>query len=66
MAKQERRPGESIDQMLRRFKRGVKDEGVLDDVRSKERFEKPSDKKKREFKAAQQRTRQQQQRDTLS
>jgi len=36
MTYQERRKGESIDQMLKRFKRGVKNSGVLQDLRAKE------------------------------
>jgi len=65
MTYQERREGESIDQMLKKFKRKVKASGVLQDLRSKEFFEPPSDVKKREFKAAVRRNRQQQRADEL-
>ena len=65
MAEQERRQGESIDSILRKFKRKVKNEGILTDLRKKEYFEKPSDEKKRKQKAAERRTRQQQQSDDL-
>ena len=65
MAKQEKRPGESIDSVLRKFKKKVKIEGTLQDLRSKEYFEKPSEAKKRRKKAAQRRTRMQQQADEL-
>ena len=56
MAKQEKRPGESIDSVLRKFKRKLKNEGTI---------EKPSDSKKRKIKAAVRRTRQQQQADKI-
>lgn len=65
MAKQEKRQGESIDSMLRKFKRKVKSEGVLQELRSREHFEKPSSVKKRKFKAAVRRNRQQQRSDEL-
>ena len=65
MAKREKRPGESIDAMLRKFRRQVKTDGVLQEVRQRERFTKPSDQKKLDFKAAQKRTRQQQKEDEL-
>ena len=66
MAKQEKRPGESIESVLRKFKKKVKIEGTLQDLRSREFFEKPSDVKKRRRKAAARRTRMQQQADELS
>ena len=65
MAKQEKKPGESIDSVLRKFKRKLKNEGTLQELRSREYFEKPSDEKKRKAKAAKQRTRQQQRADEL-
>ncbi|MBG90294.1 MAG: 30S ribosomal protein S21 [Actinobacteria bacterium] len=65
MAKQEKRPGESIDSMLRKFKRKVKNEGTLQELRSREHFEKPSETKKRRAKAARRRTEIQQQADEL-
>ena len=61
MAQQERRKGESIDSVLRKFKRKVKSEGILQDVRNKEYYEKPSDAKKVKKKAAVRKTRLQQQ-----
>ncbi|RAP38190.1 30S ribosomal protein S21 [Candidatus Marinamargulisbacteria bacterium SCGC AAA071-K20] len=66
MAKQEKRPGESIDSVLRKFKRKLKNEGTLQELRSREYFEKPSEEKKRKEKAAKQRTRQQQRADELA
>ena len=65
MAKQEKRPGESIDSVLRKFKRKLKNEGTLQELRSREYFEKPSEEKKRKVKAAKQMTRQQQRADEL-
>lgn len=56
MAKQERRAGESIDSMLRKFKRKLKNEGTIQELKSKEYYEKPSDAKKRRKKAAKKRT----------
>ena len=65
MAKQERRPGESIDSMLRKFKRKQKNEGTIQELKSREFFEKPSEAKKRRKKAAEKRTRNQQEADKL-
>jgi small subunit ribosomal protein S21 len=66
VAKQEKRPGESIDSVLRKFKRKLKNEGTLQELRSREYFEKPSEEKQRKEKAAKQRTRQQQRADELA
>ena len=43
MTKQEKRPGESIDSVLRKFKRKIKNDGILQELRKREFFEKPSD-----------------------
>lgn len=56
MAKFEKRPGESLDSILKKFKRKVKEEGTLQELRRREYFEKPSDEKKRQQKAAKRRT----------
>ena len=56
MAKQEKKPGESLDSVLRKFKRKIKDEGILMELRRREYYEKPSDLKKRKAKAAKRRT----------
>jgi small subunit ribosomal protein S21 len=56
MTKQEKRPGESIDSVLRKFKRKIKNDGILQELRKREFFEKPSDAKKRKAKAAVRRT----------
>jgi small subunit ribosomal protein S21 len=63
MASQEKRPGESIDSVLRKFKRKMKNEGVLQDLKKKEFYEKPSDCKKLKVKAAKRRTAMQQRED---
>lgn len=66
MATQERKPGESMDSFLRKFKRKLKNEGTLQSLRGKEYYEKPSETKKRKLKAAQRRTKIQQQADQLT
>ena len=60
MATQERRPGESIDSVLRKFKRKMKNEGTIRELKKREYYEKPSDSKKRKAKAAKRRTQNQQ------
>jgi len=57
---QEKRPGESIDAVLKKFKRKMKTEGILQELKKREFYEKPSDEKKRRAKAAKRRTVQQQ------
>ncbi len=46
MTIQHRRKGESIDAMLRKFKRKVKNDGTLQEVRSREFFENNTESKK--------------------
>lgn len=46
------KPGEGIDSALRRFKKAVMNSGITKEARAHERYEKPSDKKRRELKAA--------------
>ena len=41
------RDNENINQALRRFKRKVEDAGILDDLRAKEFYEKPTTARKR-------------------
>ena len=60
MTFQERRQGESLESMLRKFKRKIKNEGTLRELKSREYFEKPSETKKKKLKAAQKRTAEQQ------
>lgn len=49
------RPGESIDNLLKRFKKAVEGSGVLADYKKNERYEKPSVKKKKKSAAARKR-----------
>jgi len=44
--------GENINQALRRFKRKIEDSGLLDDLRKKEFYEKPTTERKRKKGAA--------------
>ena len=46
------KPGEGIDSALRRFKKAVMNSGITKEARAHERYEKPSDKRRRELKAA--------------
>jgi small subunit ribosomal protein S21 len=46
------RENENINAMLRRFKRKVEDAGILDDLRAKEFYEKPTTERKRKKGAA--------------
>jgi small subunit ribosomal protein S21 len=48
MAKITVREGETIAQALRRFKREVRKEGIMDEIRKHEYYEKPSVVRKRE------------------
>lgn len=57
--------GENINQMLRRFKRKVEDSGILDDLRAKEFYEKPTTERKRKKGAAKARWRKKLQKDSL-
>ena len=46
------KPGEGIDSALRRFKKAVMNSGITKEARAHERYEQPSDKRRRELKAA--------------
>jgi len=46
------KPGESIDSALKRFKKVVMNSGITKEARSHERYEKPSDRRRRELKAS--------------
>jgi len=46
------KPGEGIDSALRRFKKAVMNSGITKEARAHERYEKPSDRRRRELKAA--------------
>lgn len=56
---------ENINQALRRFKRKVEDAGILDDLRAKEFYEKPTTERKRKKGAAKARWRKKLQNDSL-
>lgn len=47
MAKVVLKPGESLEEALRRFKREVMKEGIILEMRRREFYEKPSELKKR-------------------
>jgi len=48
---------ESIDSALRRFKKKIQSAGILSEVRRRERYEKPSLRRKRKLEAARKRQR---------
>ncbi len=48
MVKVEVRDNESLDAALRRFKKQLQRDGVLQEARRKSRYEKPSDRRRRE------------------
>lgn len=65
MVLQEKKPGESIDSILKKFKRKVKSDGILQTFKDKEFFEKRSETKKKKARAAVRRNRIQQMEDDL-
>jgi len=66
MTRQNKRKGESIDSLLRKFKRKIKNEGTLQELRDREYFEKPSESRKKEEKAAANRTKTEQKQNELT
>jgi len=46
------KPGEGIDIALKRFKKTVMNSGITKEARMHERYEKPSDRRRRELKAS--------------
>jgi len=46
------KPGEDIDSAIKRFKKAVMNSGITKEARMHERYEKPSDRRRRELKAA--------------
>lgn len=66
MTRQEKRKGESIDSLLRKFKRKIKNEGTLKELREREFFEKPSESRKKRLKEAVNRTRTEQKQNELT
>ena len=65
MVRQDKKKGESVDSLLRKFKRKLKNEGVLKEFKDREYFEKPSDRRQKKLKMAVKRTRTQQKEDEL-
>lgn len=49
MVEVEKRKDESIDKVLRKFKTKLRREGVLDELKKREYYEKPSEKKRHEL-----------------
>ncbi|MCX5751533.1 MAG: 30S ribosomal protein S21 [Candidatus Saganbacteria bacterium] len=47
MADVERRQGESIEKVLRKFKMSLRKEGLLDEIRKREFYEKPSQRRRK-------------------
>jgi small subunit ribosomal protein S21 len=52
MAKVEVRKDESIDKALRKFKMKMRKEGVLDELKRREHYEKPSEKRRHDMEKA--------------
>ncbi|MEA3368885.1 MAG: 30S ribosomal protein S21 [Candidatus Ratteibacteria bacterium] len=48
MSKVELRPNEPLERALRRFKKKVDREGIIQEIRRHEHYEKPSQRKRRE------------------
>ena len=61
MIKIKSRGNESIDQMLRRFKKLCEKEGLVKDIKRNSYYEKPSEKKRRKRRKALKRTQQESQ-----
>lgn len=52
MSQIEVRKDEPFEAALRRFKRQIEKDGILKEVRERKHYEKPSDRKRKRFKAA--------------
>jgi small subunit ribosomal protein S21 len=50
-------PGESIESALKRFKKKIQKAGILSEIKRRERYEKPSQRRKRKREAARKRSR---------
>ncbi|MBK8190250.1 MAG: 30S ribosomal protein S21 [Vampirovibrionales bacterium] len=57
MAEIEVNPGESIESALKRFKKKIQKAGILSEIKRRERYEKPSVRRKRKSEAAKKRSR---------
>jgi len=53
------RDHESLDQALRRFRRKIRKEGLMEEIRSQMQYEKPSDRRRRKARLAAKRAGQQ-------
>jgi small subunit ribosomal protein S21 len=52
MAEVEKRKDESIDKVLRKFKMKLRREGTLDELKKREYYEKPSEKRRHDLEKA--------------
>ena len=52
MTKYEIRKGESLDKALKRFKGRLRRDGVIDEIRKREFYEKPSETKRKDLEQA--------------
>ena len=66
MVRQDKKKGESVDSLLRKFKRKVKNDGILQEYRDREHFEKPSERRKKTKKRAETKTRNEQRQNELT
>ncbi|MBU0501830.1 MAG: 30S ribosomal protein S21 [bacterium] len=55
MPKYELRKGEELEKALRRFKTKVRREGLIDEIKKREFYEKPSQRKRKQLEAARRR-----------
>lgn len=55
MPKIELKKGDDLERALRRFKTKLRHEGVLDEMKKREHYEKPSDRKRKEAEEAKRR-----------
>jgi len=60
MAKIEVRKDEPLDKVLKRFKMGLRREGTFDEMKKREHYEKPSEKRRKELAQAVRRERKRQ------
>jgi small subunit ribosomal protein S21 len=52
MPKIELRKGEDLERALRKFKTKLRHEGIMDEMKKRESYEKPSERKRREMEEA--------------
>jgi small subunit ribosomal protein S21 len=52
MAELRKSPEDSIDKVLRQFKKKLKEEGLIEELRKREFYEKPSETRKKKIRAA--------------